>query len=627
MSGRRLPIVIVLAVVLVAAFVVDARREQPVGSTDAVSAGALSPLATSADAGTSTWFCAGGTASVTGVAEQTVTITNPTDAPAAGTLQLFVEGQPAPQSFPVDVGAHDRRAVVLSSLAQGEWAAALVELDRGGLVVTHDVLGVGGWDSDRCSTQASDRWYFPWGQTSPQEASSLRLALFNPFAVEAVVDITFDTEDGFRSPEALQGFLVPARRLVTVELTELVPVRQRISTSIVARSGRLVADRVQALSGTDGTVTLDVTPGAPGAAESWYFADGRVDPATLERIAIYNPAEETAQVEVEVQRPRRADDLAIEPFELQVAPQSYAEVVLNHEGRIPQPLRHSTIVRVLNGVPIVAERVQLSGTVVAAAATAPADGAAAGTDTVPREGTAAPTETTVAPPGDATSAPATDPGAVLPPLPPGLAAAMGSPVVATRWVLPDAARPDTSAKAVITNVSADQPVRLAVTAFAAGQPVPLDPAPPNELEPRQQLELPMAVTAAGQPVQLHVEASGPVVVDGVHTYAPLPDASVQSAVPLPDGVIVPDPLDPGAVPATVAASPPGAGRPSAPSTTVPLTPVTTPVPATSVPSTATTAVAETTTAPPDTAPPDTAPPDTAPPDTAAPTESTVAPDG
>ncbi len=555
MIARRLPIVALLVALAAAAFVVDARHSEPAASSDAVTAAALSPLATATDSGTSTWFCAGGTAAVTGAAEQTVTLANPTDAAAAGTLELFLEGQ-EPQRFPVEVAAHDERRVTLSTLAQGEWAAALVELDHGGVIVTHEVQGVGGWDADRCSSQASDTWYLPWGQTAPQEASSLRLALFNPFAVEAVVDISFDTDDGFRAPEALQGFLVPPRRLVTVDVTNIVPVRQRISTSVVARSGRLVVDGVESLSGVDGSVTLDVTPAAPEPATSWYFADGRVDADTLERIAIFNPTDQTADLEVEVARTRVTAELAIEPFSLQVGPQSYAEVVLNDEGRVPKPLRHSTIVRSLNDVGVVAERVQLSSTVRQASATAAEQAAQAATlsttTTAPADGATAPADGAAAAAGATTTVPTPGDGAGdaasagLVPLPPGLSASLGSPVVSTAWVLPNAGRPDVAAaKAVIANVSATQPVTLQVELYVGGvlQASPL-PEASATLERRQQVEVPLTGAADAPPSLMVVRATGPVVVDGVQTYGPLPDTSFHPAVPLPDGVRVPDALNP-----------------------------------------------------------------------------------
>ncbi|MGE3359633.1 MAG: DUF5719 family protein, partial [Acidimicrobiia bacterium] len=490
MIARRLPVVVVLVALVAAALTLDPRRPEPATTSTAVAAAALSPLATAVDAGSSTWFCAGGSATVTGVAEHVITIANPTDAAAEGTLQLFLEGQD-PQSFPVAVAALDQTRVPLAGLAQGEWAAALVELDRGGLVVSHEVLGIGGWDSDRCSSQASDRWYLPWGQTAPQEASSLRLALFNPFAVEAVVDIAFDTDDGFRTPEALQGFLVPPRRLVTVDVTNIVPVRLRVSTEVVARSGRLVVSRLQSLSGIDGTVTLDVTPAAPSGATSWYFADGRVDADTLERIAVYNPGEQTAQVEVEVTRARLTRDLAIEPFELQIPPQSYAEVVLNDESRVPKPLRHTTVVRSLNDVPVVAERVQLSSTVKQATATAIEEAAQSATSTTAAGDAGAATTAVATAPGDqgateqgdAEQAAAEAAAAGLVPLPPGLSATLGTPVVARSWVLPDAGRPDVAAaKIVVTNVSNDQPATFSVRLYRGGSPLPTTPtttAPPE----------------------------------------------------------------------------------------------------------------------------------------------------
>ncbi|MFN0027862.1 MAG: DUF5719 family protein [Acidimicrobiales bacterium] len=604
MRDRRAPMVVLLVVLLALSMIVDPRGSVEADQSAAVSAAALGPLATDADAGTSTWFCAGGSASGSGPAEHTVTVANPTDTDATGTLQLFVAGQ-EPVPFPLAVPAHQQQRVALSSLAVGEWASALVELDRGGLVVTHDVRGVGGWDSDRCSSQASDQWFFPWGRTTPQEASSLRLALFNPFAAEAVLDITFDTEDGYREPEILQGFLVPPRRLVMVDLTELVPVRQRISTQVKSRSGRLVVDAIQTLTGIDGTVTVDVTPGAPAPATSWYFAEGRADADTLERIAVFNPSESTAEVEVELGRPIDSPDLAIEPFELQIAPQSYGEVVINNESRVALPIRHTTVVRSLNGVGVVAERILASATVVPVAA-GPAEFGPGGGPPVPvtdpSTAPTAPVPATNAPPST-NLAPAANvpPTGVAPlPLPPGLSATMGSPVVASAWVVPNASRPElVASKLVITNVALDQPVQLRVLAWGPGgiaQELDLRAAL-VPLEARRQIELLLPLGPQAD-LLVVVEASGPVVVEVVQSHGAPPDISVSGAVPRAGGVLVPDVLgvviadlgsDSGfgtVVPSTV---PPTSAPTTAPPTTAPVTapPVTAPAtsaaPVTTVP--------------------------------------------
>ena len=557
MTVRRLPIVVVLVVLLVAAYLVEPRLGSGGVGGDAATAAALGPLATTDDAGTSTWFCAGGSARRDGPARHVVTVANPTERPATGSMRVFVEGG-ATAEVPISVKAHDQVRVALADVVDGDWASALVEVDAGGVVVTHEVTGPGGWDTDRCSSQASPTWYLPWGQTAPQEQATMRLALFNPFPVEAVVDITFDTDDGFRAPEAVQGFLVPARRLVTVDVTEVVPVRHRVSTSIVARSGRLVVDRIQALTGADGTLTLDVTPAAPSPAGAWFFADGRVDATTFERIAVYNPGDTAALVEVAVERPRVAQQLAIEPFEVQVAPQSYAEVVLNDEGRIPQPLRHSTVVRSLNGVPIVAERVQLTGSVIASAAR-PDDGSAPSKEAAP-----------------AATGSGGQAAAALPPLPSGLTATLGSPVAAAEWVVPMAGRADTvGTKVVVVNALADRPVRYTLTAWSRSAQVTT--SAPAVLEGRQQTELPIGLPAGAEPWLVLIQATGPVVVDLVQSFIPVPDTGVVPGVPRPGGVVVPGPF----------------GEVTPPSTTVPAAAVTTTRPSTTVPSTT---VAPTTTA-------------------------------
>ena len=188
------------------------------------------------------------------------------DATAVGEVTVYASGEGAPAEpviQPVEVAAGSIVRVRLGDVATAPFAAALVETSGGRLVVEQEVVGPTGRDVGRCATRPSSSWYFPYGQTTAD--ATLQIALFNPFPGNAVVDITFvDDEDGFRSPVAFGGVLVPAQKLVVVDIGPVVTRRARVSTRIEARAGRIVAQRLQTVTGADGTVALDIGLGSPG---------------------------------------------------------------------------------------------------------------------------------------------------------------------------------------------------------------------------------------------------------------------------------------------------------------------------------------------------------------------------
>lgn len=393
--ASRGPVLVLIALLIATAVWVgdDGGPEAVDAVSLARSPGDLAPVAPDDDA-SSTWFCAGGTAVEGGAADHVVTVSNPGDRPVRGTIQVFPVRAEALAPVPVEVGPGASTSVRLGDLVVADHAAAQVELESGPAVVYHEVVGPSSRDVARCSTRASATWYLPWGQTTL--GSTLRIALFNPFPGDAVVDVTFDTEDGFRRPEPYQAMLVRSRQLVVLNVEEVVTRRQRVSTQVVARSGRVVVDRVQTVTSGE-TVVAEVGSGAPGAADAWYFPEGRVDPSVVEAFYVFNPSDRTADVEVALLTGNTDPGTQPEPFQLRLAPGAASELVLNREARVAQPLAHATSVQASSDVPIVVERVLASG----------------------------PFSTVVAP----DLAPA-----VAATYPAGLSAALGSPLIGTRWL-------------------------------------------------------------------------------------------------------------------------------------------------------------------------------------------------
>ena len=138
----------------------------------------------------------------------------------------------------------------------------------------------------------------------------------------------------------MQGFPVPARSVVGLDLGDDVTRSEQVSATFSARSGRVVVERVEQFDGTFDYQGLTLGLGAPEAATTWVFADGAASTpapaapsddeeepaptttttdgpgtttttaagdedddegaASSERIVVYNPGDERARVAVEL---------------------------------------------------------------------------------------------------------------------------------------------------------------------------------------------------------------------------------------------------------------------------------------------------------------------------------------
>ena len=472
--------------------VIQRRQDDQAVTVEAASPDALLPTAAAAGTLSSTWYCAGGTATGTedGVAEQTVQVANASGDDLHGVLTVVPsEGDPATQPF--DLPAHSRHDVIVSSVLQAPYASAVVEVDGGEVAVSHQLTGPDGTTQAACSSAPSDSWFLPAGTTRP--GTRQLLALFNPFPSEAVATVSFETDDGSRTPQAYEGIVVPGGRVTVLDVGTVVTLRNEMSTTVDVLSGRMVVDQIQAADGSQGTTSaLTVTPAAPQASSSWWFADGPTDDGQSTYYVVQNPADSGVDVELQVRLDDAATNGDVPPFEVTVPAHRYVVIPLSADGRVPLGVGY-TAVLVSRGTPVVAER--LVGTT-----------------------------------------PAADSGTVTP-SPVGLA--LGAPVQATHWLVPAASSNEaTSATVIVTNPSATDAVTITVSMVADGATTPL-PGMADVAVPaggRGGFDVP---TGRGQPaVAIDVVASSPVSVEVRATYG---DAAAARyvAVPVAGTAVVP----------------------------------------------------------------------------------------
>lgn len=318
--------------------------EHPVPSQPSV--GAPGSLST-------TWFCAGAPLSPDGTSTATLVLTNPTAVEAVGIVTIVpTDGSPIVR--PTSVPASGRLTLSLGTLVNAGWAAATIEMHGspvGAEIVTASVLGT---DASPCSSSASREWYFASGSTAVTETVKAReyITLYNPYPDDAAVDISFVTNEGPLAPAALKGFVVPSGQLRIVDLTSSIARKDAIASSIIARSGSVVAGRLQTYDGTSRTGTT-FAGGATAGREQWLFPYGEKANGVTNSLVVYNPTDSPAAVDLTF----TLDGGQAEPLELTVQAHSALTTSLDAIPQLPSGTPFSVWVKVTNGTPVVAEQV------------------------------------------------------------------------------------------------------------------------------------------------------------------------------------------------------------------------------------------------------------------------------
>jgi hypothetical protein len=502
----RLPVIVLLAAAVGAAVwhvgTEEDRGTAAAGAVDAAAAaGSASGMPAVAGAGAlaSTWYCAAGTGDAGGMADHSVTVFNPGDQSVGVTVTVYggvlassspttAEVSEAPPTAPPPgarvflLPGRGRVELRLGDLVPAPLVAALVEADGGPVAVEHRVTGPHGVDGGPCASATAPVWHLASGATT-RDAREV-LVLFNPFPTDAIVDITFDTDAGSREPVRFQGFPVAAGTVVGVDVGDDVAREPQVSATLRTRAGRVVAERLQEFDGSLGPEGLAVALGVPEAATAWAFPDGAVDDSRTERIVVYNPGGERAEVEVRVLPASDEPAPAPQPFRLSIRGGTFAVVDYGAEDRVVPGVEHATVVRSTNGVPVVAERFTTLA------------GEPGGTDDDPDDDT---DDEEVD--GDGEDKAGGD-----------VAVGPGAVAAATRWAFPSSAQgQDAGVRFVVLNPDPETSVRVTLLAAANGRETPVDGMRDTAVAPGGRLAL--DGDAVGP--SWVVEAGAPVVVERV----------------------------------------------------------------------------------------------------------------
>jgi hypothetical protein len=520
MSARRLPTLAVIALAVAALVVVDQSATTPV-PTDPVATEALMPMASRPDAVSSAFFCAGGGATTGAAFDTMVVVANPGAAPADVLLTTFpaavsgdADGMAAvaqlkPISTSVTVAPRSRADLHLAELQASPFAAAVVETNDPDIAVERRVMNATGTQtsSSPCASAPSDSWYFPTGTTT-RDAREL-LAVFNPFPVDAVVDVTFQTSDGFRNPAELHSLPVPGGQLRVLDLSAIVPRIEQLAATVFSPSGRVIVDRLQSFDGSDPNhpAGLAATLGAPRPAKVWTFPEGEVGEGLNEVFTMMNPSDAPASVQLEVGLDNPGINGAVDPIPVDIPARGYAQVAMREQTRVPANVAHSVTVRSTDDRAVVAERV------ISAAAPAPRH---------------------------------------------GYAPALGAPLVATRWLFADgrAIAGQVAEFLIVVNPSTDSIAHLRFSALAQGQLLAIDGLQDVEVTPGGRLTVELGQHVNRPELPVIVEADVPIVVERGLYAADGSSISLACGIPLSEAVSVPLARAPDSTTTTAGVPPP-----------------------------------------------------------------------
>jgi len=335
----RLSAIVVILSTLVVGFVLD---QEPRTFDDFAPVDRLGVPATS----TGTWFCPGGSGEG-GSAVVGLEIVNAGTEPATGEITALGSTAGDQSTIQLALPPGERVSVALPDFApESDWVGAVVEVDGPMVIVEQSHEGPTGTDRSTCATRTGTSFAVTDGATRVlSDGEEMTLLLLNPFQEDAVVDISFVADVG---PDSLDSVVVPAQRVVAINVTEEVTVARRVAATVDVISGRVSVARVQ-IRDSESLRGLAVTPVVPDGAEVSVIpilGTGQ----TIDIITVTNPRRtDTAEVDLEI---LTDGSVFLDPIELTVRPGRTVRIDMSTEDRLGELGAFSVIARSLNAIPV-----------------------------------------------------------------------------------------------------------------------------------------------------------------------------------------------------------------------------------------------------------------------------------
>jgi len=346
-TARRVAALVVLGMVIAAAVALAQREPDRITEAAVAREPIDGPDVSPAEAVSASWYCAEGTSNPDGRATETVIVGNlePHDIDIETTVMAGGSIEPTTQR--ARLTAFEQRRIEIADVLRAPEVGVIVETFGGRAVVEHEIEGQDDVAVGPCARSAARRWYFAEGST--ERGAEDWLALFNPFGTDAIVDISFLTDEGVQTPDAVQALVVPRRSRVSVAVHEQARRQLQIGVAVHARAGRVVVERSARFDGSDTRKGIALALGATGGAQRWRFPSGDAIEGTTQSISIANFTKGTAEVEV---RLLGTGDRTVASDTVAVPGSSVRRVDIG--GKVAAGATYAVVVTSVRGTPVVA---------------------------------------------------------------------------------------------------------------------------------------------------------------------------------------------------------------------------------------------------------------------------------
>ncbi|MFM2181127.1 MAG: hypothetical protein RIR54_421, partial [Actinomycetota bacterium] len=263
----RRAVVVAVVIASIAGLVAVARRSPAPVDSAVVVRQVVPEFRASAKA--STWFCPGvpgNDDSISGL----LVISNSGEAPVGGTITRFaLDGAARRQRFAVP--ARSTLEIDANVGLDSQFVSALVESQGAAVAVEQRTVHRAGNAVAACASSPAGTWYLADGFTG---ADSLeKVVVTNPSLDSAILDVSFVTAVGERSPQSLKGVVIPPESVRVFDMAALDARNEAtIAVTVKATVGRVVVGRSQHYLGR-GRLGYTMVLAASGTSDRWYFAD------------------------------------------------------------------------------------------------------------------------------------------------------------------------------------------------------------------------------------------------------------------------------------------------------------------------------------------------------------------
>ncbi|HEX9847614.1 MAG TPA: DUF5719 family protein [Acidimicrobiia bacterium] len=179
-----------------------------------------------------------------------------------GRISTFSSGS-ATGSLVFSTGGSGSVSITAADVSAIGLGGGLIELPSAATVSGVTIAGAPSLAAESCAETPTSQSYLMGGSTAG--SASFDILLMNPYAGEAVVDLTVSTDTGLESDSRFDAVIVPALSTITLNFNEIIPGRAFISASIVTTRGSVLAVASQTTA-VESAIWRAVAP-----AQNWWL--------------------------------------------------------------------------------------------------------------------------------------------------------------------------------------------------------------------------------------------------------------------------------------------------------------------------------------------------------------------